>query len=132
MNAAKKVSKTNSDEKMHKNVKQMQKERSWQLTMKRFTIPDTDDASETEFRSPHRYGGTNGNSSSNNNSNNGSSNNNNNSTSNNNNNNFNNNNIGSNSELKEQYVDNTYIYSYTYKNQMIFIKWRFQLFRFRF
>ncbi|XP_030568493.1 sin3 histone deacetylase corepressor complex component SDS3 [Drosophila novamexicana] len=37
---------------------------------------DTDDASETEFRSPHRYGGTNGNS--------------------------NNNNIGSNSELKEQ------------------------------
>ncbi|TDG41960.1 hypothetical protein AWZ03_011606 [Drosophila navojoa] len=65
---------------------------------------DTDDASETEFRSPHRYGGTNGNSSSNNNnSNNGSSNNNNNSS--NNNNNFmnsNNNNIGSNSELKEQ------------------------------
>ncbi|KAH8272277.1 hypothetical protein KR044_005676, partial [Drosophila immigrans] len=46
---------------------------------------DTDDASETEFRSPHRYGNTNGNA----NNNNGSSSN-------------NNNNIGSNSELKEQ------------------------------
>ncbi|XP_017137603.1 sin3 histone deacetylase corepressor complex component SDS3 [Drosophila miranda] len=40
---------------------------------------DTDDASETEFRSPNRYGGTNGTS-----------------------NNITNNNIGSNSELKEQ------------------------------
>jgi len=51
---------------------------------------DTDDASETEFRSANLYGGTNGTSS-------------NNSTINNNNSNSsNNNNIGSNSELKEQ------------------------------
>ncbi|XP_062141572.1 sin3 histone deacetylase corepressor complex component SDS3 [Drosophila sulfurigaster albostrigata] len=50
---------------------------------------DTDDASETEFRSPNRYGNTNGTSSNSNNNNSG-------------NNNSNNNSIGSNSELKEQ------------------------------
>nr|XP_032296378.1 sin3 histone deacetylase corepressor complex component SDS3-like [Drosophila virilis] len=69
---------------------------------------DTDDASETEFRSPHRYGGTNGNSSNNSNNNNNNiiiSSHNNNNNNNNNiiiNSNNNHNNIGSNSELKEQ------------------------------
>ncbi|XP_034119490.1 sin3 histone deacetylase corepressor complex component SDS3 [Drosophila nasuta] len=51
---------------------------------------DTDDASETEFRSPNRYGNTNGTSSNSNNNNSSG------------NNNSNNNSIGSNSELKEQ------------------------------
>ncbi|XP_034490673.1 sin3 histone deacetylase corepressor complex component SDS3 [Drosophila innubila] len=60
---------------------------------------DTDDASETEFRSPNRYGGTNG-TSSNNSINNNNNNNNNNNSSNSSSN--NNNNMGSNSELKEQ------------------------------